>query len=41
VSAEKSFLAKKILLTLKDGSVHTFNYGMMNIDKLLAVIQSS
>jgi hypothetical protein len=40
VSAEKSFLAKKILLTLKDGSVHTFNYGMMNIDKLLAVIQS-
>ncbi|MBS1738347.1 MAG: hypothetical protein JSS98_17330 [Bacteroidetes bacterium] len=41
VSAEKSFLAKKILLTLGDGSVHTFNYGMMNIDKLIQAIQNS
>jgi hypothetical protein len=41
VSAEKSFLAKKILLTLTDGSVHTFNYGMMNIDKLLIDLQSN
>ena len=41
ISAEKSFLAKKILLTLTDGSVHTFNYGMMNIDKLLNTLQGS
>lgn len=40
ISAEKSFLAKKIILTLTDGSKHTFNYGVMNIDKLLVAIQS-
>lgn len=40
IAAEKSFLAKKVVLTLKDGSVHSFNYGMLNIDKLLAILQS-
>lgn len=39
-AAEKSFLVKKILLTLTDGSIHTFNYGMLNTDKLMHAIQS-
>ena len=38
VKAEKSFLAKKALVTLSDGSVHTFNYGMLNIDKVIEAI---
>ncbi len=40
VSTEKSFLAKKVILTLRDGSRHIFNYGVMNIDKLVAAINS-
>ncbi len=35
IKTEKSFLAKKMLLTLTDGSVHTFNYGALSIDKLV------
>jgi hypothetical protein len=38
VKAEKSFLAKKALVTLADGSVHTFNYGVLNIDKVIEAI---
>lgn len=38
VKAEKSFLAKKAIITLTDGSKHTFNYGMLNIDKVIAAI---
>lgn len=38
VKAEKSFLAKKALITLSDGSVHTFNYGVLNIDKVIEAI---
>ncbi|HRF19548.1 MAG TPA: hypothetical protein PK977_15340 [Chitinophagaceae bacterium] len=38
VKAEKSFLAKKALVTLSDGSVHTFNYGVLNIDKVIEAI---
>jgi hypothetical protein len=37
---KKSFFAKKCLVTLDDGSVHTFNYGMMNIDPVAAAIQA-
>ena len=41
VHVEKSFLAKKVILTLQDGSKHTFNYGVMNIDKLVAAIKET
>lgn len=40
VKAEKSFLAKKAVITLTDGSKHTFNYGMLNIDKVIAAISA-
>jgi hypothetical protein len=40
VQVEKSFLAKKAILTLKDGSKHTFSYGALNIDKVVAAIKS-
>jgi hypothetical protein len=38
VKAEKSFLAKKALITLSDGSLHTFNYGVLNIDKVIEAV---
>ncbi|MBL0232193.1 MAG: hypothetical protein IPQ08_00850 [Chitinophagaceae bacterium] len=40
VDVEKKFLAKKVILTLKDGSRHIFNYGVLNIDKLVAALNS-
>lgn len=40
VQAEKNFFAKKAILTLADGSTHTFHYGALNIDKLLAAINA-
>jgi hypothetical protein len=40
VQVEKSFLAKKAILTLTDGSKHTFNYGALNIDKAVAAINA-
>lgn len=40
VQTEKSFLAKKAILTLTDGSKHTFNYGALNIDKLVVAINA-
>lgn len=40
VETEKSFLSKKCIVTLKDGSRHTFNYGALNIDKCAAAIQA-
>ena len=40
VQVEKSFLAKKAILTLKDGTQHTFNYGVLNIDKVVNAINS-
>jgi hypothetical protein len=36
---QKSFFAKKVVLTLDDGSLHTFNYGMLNIDPVAVAIQ--
>ncbi len=36
---EKSLLAKKATLTLADGSKHTFNYGVLNIDKVVEAIK--
>ena len=40
VQVEKSFLSKKAILTLTDGTKHTFNYGAMNIDKVVTAINS-
>jgi hypothetical protein len=40
VQVEKSFLAKKAILTLTDGSKHTFNYGALNIDKVVTAINA-
>ncbi len=40
VQVEKSFFAKKAILTLSDGSKHTFNYGALNIDKVVVAINS-
>ena len=41
VQVEKSFLAKKVILTLADGSMHTFNYGALNVDKVAEAIKSN
>ncbi len=35
---KKSFFNKSVALTLDDGQVHTFSYGAMNIDKVVAAI---
>ena len=40
VQVEKSFLAKKAILTLTDGSKHIFNYGALNIDKVVIAINA-
>lgn len=39
ITTEKSFLAKKVILTLSDNSKHVFNYGALNIDKLVDAIK--
>ena len=39
VEVEKRLLSKKCKITLIDGSVHTFDYGALNIDKMAAAIQ--
>lgn len=41
VKVEKSFFAKKVILTLDDNSEHTFNYGMLNIDPVAVAIQQN
>ena len=40
VQVEKSFLAKKAIVTLSDGSKHTFNYGALNVDKVAEAIKA-
>ena len=35
----KKLLSKRCTMTLKDGTEHTFDYGAMNIDKLVAAIE--
>ena len=40
VDTQKSFLAKKVIITLSDGSKHEFNYGVMSVDKLVDAINS-
>ena len=40
VDTAKSLFAKKVLVTLDNGDVHTFNYGMLNIDKVTEAIKA-
>ena len=40
VDVEKRLLSKKAILTLSDGSKHTFDYGALPIDKCVAAIQA-
>ncbi|MEP6674420.1 MAG: hypothetical protein ABJA78_04670 [Ferruginibacter sp.] len=40
VDIQKSLLAKKVMVTLTDGSKHEFNYGVMSVDKLADAINS-
>jgi hypothetical protein len=40
VEVQKKLLSKKCVLTLTDGSKHTFDYGAMNIDKTVAAIEA-
>jgi hypothetical protein len=40
VEVQKKLLSKKCILTLSDGSKHTFDYGAMNIDKTVAAIEA-
>jgi hypothetical protein len=40
VDVEKKLLSKKAILTLADGSKHTFDYGALNIDKCVAAIEA-
>jgi hypothetical protein len=39
VDAEKSFLSKKVIVTLADGTKHEFNRGAMSVDKLMDAIK--
>ena len=40
IDVQKKLLSKKAIVTLNDGSVHTFDYGAMNIDKCVAAIEA-
>jgi hypothetical protein len=40
VDVQKKMLSKKCILTLTDGSKHTFDYGPLNIDKAVAAIEA-
>ena len=39
VEVQKSFFSKKCIVTLKDGSKHTFEYVALNVDKCAAAIE--
>jgi hypothetical protein len=41
VEVKKSLFAKKVIITLNDGSAHVFNYGMLNVDKVAEAIKSN
>ncbi|HPS64879.1 MAG TPA: hypothetical protein PK447_04825 [Ignavibacteria bacterium] len=40
VIPQKSMFKKKILIELDNGEMHTFDYGMLNIDKIVDAINS-
>ncbi len=39
VEVKKSFLNNKVILTLDNGELHTFDYGMLKIDKVAEAIK--
>ncbi len=39
VEVSSSFFSKKVLVTLNDGSVHTFHYGMLSVAKIAEAIR--
>lgn len=39
VEAQRSLLRKRVLVTLDDGSRHTFDYGALSVDKVVAAIE--
>jgi hypothetical protein len=41
VEVRRSFLSKKCIVTLINGSSHTFDYGVLNISKCAAAIMSA
>ncbi len=41
VEVEKSFFAKKVIITVKGGHKFVFSYGMMNIDPVAEAIRKS
>jgi hypothetical protein len=40
VEVQKKLLSKKAILTLTDGSRHVFDYGALNIDKVVQAIEA-
>jgi len=40
IETSKSFLSKKAIITMKNGEKHIFDYGMLNIDKVVAAMTS-
>ena len=34
IETKKSFIKKQVIITLDNGQIHIFDYGMLNIDKL-------
>jgi len=40
VRVEKSYLAKKAIVTMNDNSEHIFNYGALNVDKVAEAIKA-
>ncbi len=41
VEVKKSFFSKKVLLTLDNGDIHTFDYGALNIDPVAEAIKKT
>ena len=39
IETKKSFIKKQIIITIDNGQVHTFDYGMLNIDKIVEAIE--
>ena len=39
VDVQKSFISKKVIITLDNGQKHTFDYGMLNVDKVAEAIK--
>ena len=40
VEVNKKFFAKKVIITLDNGTKHTFNYGMLNVDSAAQAIMA-